>query len=430
MSKIKELWQGRQGIDLGTAKNSVSRKKVLAVLALGASAALVLAGCSAATPSADPTSSASGEWTPQSIAAKYGSVEYGDSWHGLALSIIADRASGGAAAAAALGQTYKGISADFDAVKQLSDIESAIGAGMKAINIVPLEAPSVNAFAPIACAAKVPFTTSYNSPAWKTPGEFCPEYTGYTAPNDFETGVITATKLVAALNGKGRIVHIEGLKGATANELRTLGVLSVLKKNPGIELAYSISTNWTGKDAFDKFAAILATDTGKIDGVIAADDDLGVGAYNAARAVTQTPLIVSSDGTQEALGIIGEGNNYLGTVDTGSTYIGGYLMVRLFDSMNGWVPTPAETMMNWPIQWADKSNSASILDKTKNATYDWAKMSRVLYPDTWNTQGLLKTMDPAVVWQTQPQPSGYKLPTGFSAADRATTDALYAEHSK
>jgi ribose transport system substrate-binding protein len=430
MSKISELWQGRQSMDLKTAKNTVSRKKVLAVLALGASAALVLAGCSAATPSDNASSAASGEWTPESIAAEYGSVEYGDSWHSLALSIIADRASGGAAAAAALGQTYRGISAEFDAVKQLSDIESAIGTGMMAMNIVPLEAPSVNAFAPIACAAKVPFTTAYNSPAWKTPGEFCPEYTGYTAPNDFETGVITATKLVEALDGKGRIVHIEGLKGATANVLRTLGVQSVLKDYPDIEVAYTIDTNWTGQDAFDQFAAILATDTGTIDGVIAADDDLGVGAFNAARAVDQQPLIVSSDGTQEALGIIAEGNNYLGTVDTGSTYIGGYLMVRLFDAMNGWVPTPSETMMYWPIQWADTDNAAAVLEKTKSAKYDWAKMSRVLYPDTWNTQGLLSTMDPAVVWQTQPMPADYTLPSGFSAEDRAATDALYAEHSK
>ena len=432
MRLFTNLRQGRLGLDSPTEMRSGARKKAVAGLALSGVAVLVLAGCSSATPSGgDASASPGGAWTPASIAAKYGTVEYGDSWHSLALSIIADRASGGAAAAKALGQTYKGISADFNAVKQLSDIETAIGAGMKAMNVVPLEAPSVNAFAPIACTAKVPFTTSYNSPAWKTPGEFCPQYVSYTAPNDFETGVLTATKLVKALNGKGRIVHITGLKGATADALRTLGVESVLKQNPGIKLAYSIPTDWVGKTAFDKFAAILATDTGKIDGVIAADDDLGVGAYNAARAVQQTPLIVSSDGTKEVLGIIGAGNsNYLGTVDTGSTYIGGYLMVRLFDAMNGWKPTPAETMMYWPIKWVDKTTAGPVLDKANKGDYDWAKMSRVLYPDTWNTQGLLTTMDPAVVWQTQPTPSGYALPAGFSKEDRAKTDALYAAHSK
>lgn len=435
MRSFNNLGQGRPSIDSQAQKRTSVRRTAFAGIAVSAAAVMLLAGCASANTSAGTgsgaTPGADGAWTPASIAAKYGSVEYGDSWHSLALSIIADRASGGQAAAAALGQTYKGISADFNAVKQLSDIETAVGAGMKAINVVPLEAPSVNSFAPIACSAKVPFTTSYNSPAWKTPSEFCSYYVSYTAPNDFQTGVITATKLVKALGGKGRIVHITGLEGATADALRTLGVKSVLKNYPNIKVAYTIGTDWTGKTAFDKFAAILATDKGKIDGVIAADDDLGVGAYNAARAVQQTPLIVSSDGTKEVLGIIAAGNNnYLGTVDTGSTYIGGYLMVRLFDAENGWKPTPAETMMYWPINWVDKTTAAPVLAKANKADYNWAKMSRVLYPDTWNTQGLLTTMDPAVVWQTQPQPAGYSLPAGFSAADRAKTDALYAAHSK
>lgn len=409
----------------------MSRKTMLVGMAGLAAGLLVLSGCSSAGGAPNPNASVSsdGTWTPQSIADKYGSIEIADSWHGLALSIIEDRANGGKAAAAALGQTYKGISADFNSVKQLSDLNTALGIGVKSMNVVPLEAPTVNSFAPNACDAQVYFTTSYNNPAWSPPSSYCEYYSAYTAPNDFETGVITATKLAEALDGKGNIVHITGLKGATADRLRTAGVESVLADYPDINVVKSVDTDWTTQTAYDKFSTILATSSEQIDGIIAADDDLGIGAFNAAKAVGQFPLVVSSDGTREVLGIIAANDSYIGTVDTGSTFIGGWLLVRVFDALHGFVPTESETMMNWPIKWVEKSSASDALDAAENPQWDWAQMSRVLYPDTWNTQGQLFTsMDPSVVWQTDPQPSGFTMPDGLSDEARATTDALYAAH--
>jgi ribose transport system substrate-binding protein len=390
----------------------------------------MLSGCSnGGGTSNSGTGSGDGKWTPQSIAEKYGTTEFADSWHSLALSIIEDRATGAQAAAQALGQTYRGISADFNAVKQLSDVSAAIGTGVKVLNVVPLEAPSVNSFAPQACDAKVYFTTSYNSPSWRPPSSYCEYYSAYTGPNDFETGVITATKLAEALKGKGNIVHITGLKGATSDQLRTAGMESVLSKYPNIKLVRSVDTDWTGQAAYDKFSSILATSSEPIDGVIAADDDLGIGAFNAAKAVGQAPLIVSSDGTREVFGVIAANKNYLGTVDTGSTFIGGWLVVRAFDALHGFKPTEAETMMYWPIKWVDKSSAADSLKAAQNPEWDWAKMSRVLYPDDWNTQGqLFTTMDPSVVWQTEPEPAGFTMPDGLSKEARAETDTLYADH--
>lgn len=374
-----------------------------------------------------------GSAAAQSIAKKYGNTTISDSWHSPQLAIIADRERGGQLAAKALGQTYQGISADFNSGKQLSDVQTAIAAGSKAINIVPLEAPSVNSFAPRAVKAGTLFTTSYNSPAWKTPTEYGPQYITYFAPDDYNTGVTTATELVKALGGKGRIVVLAGLEGATADILRNRGIDDALAKFPNIKLVDRIHTDWTSVDANKKMAAILSSDAA-IDGVIGNDDDLGIGAFQALKAAGSSAKVVSSDGFEASFKLVAQEENYIGTVNTYTTWVGGYLLVRLFDALHGWKPEPAETMMYWPSSFADKAAAGTFLDRFYGSAadpYDWEKMSRVLNPDDWDTQEKIVTMDPERLWSlsaADQKPSGWTLPTGYDAASRAKVDALYDKH--
>lgn len=378
-------------------------------------------------------SDAPGSAAAKSITEKFGSVTISDSWHSEQLAIIADRARGGKLAAEALGQTYQGISADFNSGKQLSDVQTAIASGSKAINIVPLEAPSVNAFAPQAVKAGTLFTTSYNSPAWKTPTEYGPEYITYFAPDDYQTGVTTVTELANALGGKGRIVVLAGLEGATADILRNRGIDDALSKFPNIELVERVHTDWTSVDANKKMAAILSSGTA-IDGVIGNDDDLGIGAFQALSAKGSSAKVVSSDGFEASFKLVAKEENYIGTVNTFTTWVGGYLLVRLFDALNGWKPEPAETMMFWPSSFADKTAAASLLDRfygSNEDPYDWEKMSRVINPEEWDTQEKIVTMDPERLWDLSApdqKPSGWSLPTGYDADSRAEIDALYDEH--
>jgi ribose transport system substrate-binding protein len=363
----------------------------------------------------------------------FGSATIGDSWHSLQLAIIADRARGGELAAKALNQKYQGISADFDSGKQLSDVQTAIAGGSKAINVVPLEAPSVNAFAPQAVEAGTLFTVSYNSPAWKTPPEYGAEYVTYTAPDDYQTGVTTTTELAEALGGKGRIVVLAGLEGATADILRNKGIDDTLSKYPNIELVTRVHTDWTSVDANEKMSAILSSND-DIAGVIGNDDDLGIGAFQALSAAGSQAKIVSSDGFEASFELIANEPNYLGTVNTYTTWVGGFLLVRLFDALNGWKPEPAETMMFWPSSFAKKDDATKLLDrfyKGSSDPYDWEKMSRVIHPDDWDAQELMVTMDPERLWDfaaPDDKPDGWALPEGFDADSRAEIDALYDEH--
>lgn len=391
-----------------------------------------LAACGGDDEEATPTTTAAEEegWTAAKITAKYGSTTFGDSWHTPLLAILADRSTGGKACASAFGQKYRGISADLNSVKQISDVQTAVTSGMKAINTVPLEAPNVDAIYRACKESGALFTTSYNNPAWKTPIDYGPEYITYFAPDDRGTGRLMAEKLVEHLNGEGRIVHLEGLAGATANVLRSAGVDEVLEKNPNVKIAARINTNWSTDDAQKKMQNLLSS-VSQIDGVIGQDDDIGIGAYNAIRVGGKEIPVVSNDGIQQAFELTKD-SFYLGTVNAFSHWTGAYTLVRLFDALNGWKPEPAETMMFWQTSWVDESRAGNYLDGFfgSKLPYDFVKMSRVLYPDDWDTQQQLRPMDPDYLWSGEKKPSGYQLPEGLDSGARDEIESLYDEHWK
>lgn len=370
------------------------------------------------------------DWTPAQVRKKYGSTTIGDSWHSLQLAIIADRARGGTLAAKALGQRYRGISADLDPVKQISTVQNAFNSGLKAMNSVPLDATNVP---PIDRAAKSvggKYTTSYNTPPWKTPEEYGPEYVTYFSPDDFHIGELMAENLAEHIGGKGTIVVIRGLAGATADILRTKGIESVLKRYPDIKVGAKVNTDWTSVTAQKKMQTLLSS-VGQIDGVIGNDDDLGIGAHSAIRAAGKEIPIVSCDGLKQAFELIA-GSFYLGTVNTFTHWLGGYGTVRMFDALNGWKPNSPETMMFWQTGFIGKDRAKQYIKTFFGSTlpYDFAKMSQVLYPEDWDPQQQLRAIDPNYLWQTFPKPSGYKLPAGFSKDQIDATTAKYDKQWK
>lgn len=367
------------------------------------------------------------DFTAAQITEKYGSKTIGDSWHSLQLAIIADRARGGTLAAKALGQRYRGISADLDAVKQISTVQNAFNSGLKASNSVPLDATNVPPIDRAAKKAGAKYTTSYNTPPWKTPEEYGPQYVTYFSPDDFHIGELMAQNLADHLKGKGTIVIIGGLPGATADILRTKGIKSALKKYPDIKIGAQVSTDWTSVTAQKKMATLLNS-VSKIDGVIGNDDDLGVGAHSAIRAAGKEIPIVSCDGLKQAFELIAD-SFYLGTVNTFTHWLGGYGTVRMFDALNGWKPESTETMMFWQTGFIGKDRAKAYVDTFfgKTLPYDFAKMSQVLYPKDWDPQQQLRAIDPNYFWESFPKPGGYQLPAGFS---KDKVDATTAQYDK
>lgn len=433
----RERYAREQQLEAMLSDGGVTRRQALArgaggfVLLSGLGGILAACGGSDDEGADQPAGAIkSKEWTPARVKEKYGSTAIGDSWHSLQLAIIADRARGGTLAAKALGQSYRGISADLDPVKQISTVQNAFNSGLKAMNSVPLDATNVPPIDRAAKAVEGAYTTSYNTPPWRTPEEYGPQYVTYFSPDDFHIGELMAENLVKHIGGKGTIVHIRGLAGATADILRTKGIDSVLKKYPDVKIGARVHTDWTSVTAQKKMQTLLSS-VGQIDGVIGNDDDLGIGAHSAIRAAGKEIPIVSCDGLKQAFELIAN-SFYLGTVNTFTHWLGGYGTVLMFDALNGWKPSSAESMLFWQTGFIGKDRAADYIETFFGSTlpYDFAQMSKVLYPEDWDPQQQLRAIDPNYLWESFPKPSGYELPAGFSkdAVDKVT--ATYDEQWK
>ena len=80
-----------------------------------------------------------------------------------------------------------------------------------------------------------------------------------------------------------------------------------------------------------------------------------------------TVPVVGSDGTAEALDFVASGRMLCTVMDI-ATWQAGYMVVRVFDAANGWVPSPVERAMNTMGIIATKDNSPIYLRDVATAT--------------------------------------------------------------
>ena len=92
-------------------------------------------------------------------------------------------------------------------------------------------------------------------------------------------GQKSAEFIVKQLNGKGKIVILEGIP-CTVNSDRVNAANEVFKANPGIEVLASQSGMWNRQKAMEVMQTLLVKNP-KIDAVWASDDDMALGAEQA-----------------------------------------------------------------------------------------------------------------------------------------------------
>ena len=189
-----------------------------------------------------------------------------------------------------------------DITQQLSDIDTMIADGCDGILLDCLNAEGNNPAVEACKAAGVPLV----------------EFIAYTTNEDYATfvgtdvkssGVMAMNALAEAMGGKGKILHIAGQNGHTATINRGAGIEEALENYPDIEVVDTQS----GEFAKDK--SIELTDTwltqypeGEIQGIVADNDQMALGAMNACQAQGRTEIaIVGIDGDLEALNAVKDG---------------------------------------------------------------------------------------------------------------------------
>jgi ribose transport system substrate-binding protein len=135
----------------------------------------------------------------------------------------------------------------------------------------------------------------------------------FVGSDDVEVGYREARALFERLGGKGKVVVIEGIPSSPTSRDRSRGFARALKEFPGTELLESGVGNYARTDARSVMAVMLKHHP-QIDGVIAANDAMALGALDVMRDAGRTAIVVGANGILEAVKQI-EAGALLASVD-------------------------------------------------------------------------------------------------------------------
>ncbi|CAA9430193.1 MAG: Inositol transport system sugar-binding protein [uncultured Quadrisphaera sp.] len=197
-------------------------------------------------------------------------------------------------------------SASLDVATQANQVDQYISAGVDAIIVVPVQADSL---APQVAAAKeagiplVPVNAALDSE----------DIAGNVQPDDVAAGAAEMQMMVDELGGQGGIVVLQGPLGQSGQLDRQEGIDSVLAENPGITVLAQDTANWKRDEAVNKTKNWISAFGDDIKGVVAQNDDMGLGALQAFKEAGKTVPIVGIDGIEDGLNAVKSGE-FIGTM--------------------------------------------------------------------------------------------------------------------
>ncbi|MCB1490031.1 MAG: substrate-binding domain-containing protein [Bauldia sp.] len=160
------------------------------------------------------------------------------------------------------------INADVD--RQISAMENMINVKPDIILLEPLSAAALAAPVARAMAAGIPVVVCADGVEGKP-------YVSYADVDLYRVGYQTAEALVKDLDGKGKVVMINGIPGVDAAEAWKKAGEDVFAKYPDIEVVASEYANWSIPTSKEKATAMLAANP-EIDGVYAGGSEGAIGA--------------------------------------------------------------------------------------------------------------------------------------------------------
>jgi ribose transport system substrate-binding protein len=268
-------------------------KLLIGILALVILMSMVLAGCSSGTGTTGGTTT-----TAKKI--RVGVTVYNMS------SFITQGKEGMESFAKANNVELLWNSANNDVATQASQFESLINQKVDAIIIVPVQADSLQPQLEAAKAAGIPVlavnTTLSNEDL----------ITSAVLPDDVAAGAQEMQMMADKLGGKGNIVILQGPLGSSPELDRTKGIESVLAKYPDIKVLAKDTANWAREEAINKTKNWISSFGNKIDGVVAENDDMGLGAVAALKEANMTKPVVGIDGIEDGLRAV-ESGDFIGS---------------------------------------------------------------------------------------------------------------------
>jgi ribose transport system substrate-binding protein len=176
----------------------------------------------------------------------------------------------------------------------------------------------------------------------------------FIGTDDYSIALATARTLFKAMGGKGNVVVLEGPDTIPSAVARLRGFKDALKEFPTIKVTLSKNTMYARPPAAELLKAMLkVTPTPQIDGVLAANDAMALGAVEAFKeAKKPLPPIVGINAGKESVELIKAGDmlasgDYNGLIEG---CLGAEIAIRTLRKQ----PVPKEVMAKTSV--VDKSN--------------------------------------------------------------------------
>lgn len=182
-------------------------------------------------------------------------------------------------------------------------------------------------------------------------------FIGYDAT---QAGKNAASSLGKALNGKGKVIEIQGIMGTNVAQDRSKGFNEGIKAFPDIQIVAVQTANFDRAKALDVMTNLLQAHP-DVNGVYAANDEMALGVVAAlkARSLNGKVIVVGNDAIADAIKAIKSGDMY--STNAESPYMLGQEVMKLADSVASGKDVEANTVLQGTL--VDKAGVDSYCKK-------------------------------------------------------------------
>ncbi|WP_067171882.1 substrate-binding domain-containing protein [Microtetraspora niveoalba] len=215
------------------------------------------------------------------------------------------------------------LNAGGDVNTQASQMEQLVNAGVDAIVIAPVQADSLSPQIAQAKAKNIPVI------AVNTSLKDTSSLAATVLPDDVAAGAQEMQQMADKLGGKGNIVVLQGPLASSPELDRTKGIMQTLAKYPDIKILAKDTANWNREEAVNKTKNWLSSFGDQLDGIVAENDDMALGALRALKEAGKTLPVVGIDGIQDGLQAVKNGELIGSSLQHGRVEMGAGLAVAL-----------------------------------------------------------------------------------------------------
>ncbi|WP_324822021.1 ribose ABC transporter substrate-binding protein RbsB [Sinanaerobacter sp. ZZT-01] len=209
-----------------------------------------------------------------------------------------DLRDGAQAKADELKATLVVLDSQDDASTEMSNVEDLITQGVDLILINPTDSDAVGSAVAAANEAGIPVITLDRA---ANSGEVAV----HIASDNVAGGEMAGKYIIEKLDGKGKVVELEGIPGASAARDRGEGFNKAIKDS-GLEVVAKQTANFDRAEGLSVMENILQAQP-EIDAVFAHNDEMALGALEAIKDSGRDILVVGFDATDDAIAAVEAG---------------------------------------------------------------------------------------------------------------------------